>query len=69
METWECWAKETMDRTEIWITNSVHANLTTAVSFTSYARYMLPFYGTIKEIVMKYLQVAPEAQDVYKCKF
>ena len=28
---------------------------------------MFRLHVTIKEIVMKYLQVAPEAQDVYKC--
>jgi hypothetical protein len=28
---------------------------------------MFRLYDTIKEIVMKYLQMAPKAQDVYKC--
>ena len=64
METWESWAKQTMDRTEIWITNSVHANLTTAVRFIYYASYMFRLFDTIKEIVMKYLQVAPKAQEL-----
>ena len=70
MEMWECWAKETMDRTEIWITKSVNANLTITVCLIYYARYMFRLYDTIKEILMKYLQVAPKAQDAYKyCKF
>ena len=55
MEKWECWAKETIDRTEIWITNHVHANLTTAVRLIYYARYMFRLFDTIKVIVMKYI--------------
>ena len=55
-----------MDRTETWITNSVQANLTITVCFIYYARYMFRLYDAIKEIVMKFLQVAPKAQDVYK---
>jgi hypothetical protein len=58
--------KEQMDRSEIWVTNSIH---TTADCLIYYVRYKFRLYGVIKEIVMKYLQLAPKAQDVYKCKF
>jgi hypothetical protein len=68
MGIWECCAKEPMDRQNCDLNyNSVH---TTADCSICYARYVFRLYGTIKEIVMKYLQVAPKAQDVYKrCKF
>ena len=55
-----------MDRTETWITNSVQANLTITICFIYYARYMFRLYDANKEIVMKFLQVAPKAQDFYK---
>jgi hypothetical protein len=58
-----------MDRTEILITNSVNAYLTITVCLIYYASYMFRLYDTMKVIVMKYLQVAPKAQEVYKCKF
>jgi len=67
METSECWAKETMDRTETSITNSAQANLTMTVCFIYYARYKFRLYDANKEIIMKFLQVAPKTHDVYKC--
>ena len=58
-----------MDRTETWITNSVQANLPIIACLIYYARYMFRLNDAIKEVVMKFLQVAPKAQDVYKYKF